>query len=232
MVNEILQGIIEALILIFTFDPEVWNVILLSLRVSGTAILIATIISLPISSYMALRNFPGKKFLTNLINTFMGFPPVVMGLIIFLLLSKSGPFGFLGLLYSPTAMIIAQLFLAIPIIIGTTKAALESVDPNIKETILSLGSTETQLWWELIKESKRSIIAGILVAFGQAISEVGAVMIVGGNIRWYTRTFTTAIVLQTRMGEFGMAIALGLLLIAITFLINYALTYLQMGEKK
>ncbi|MHA1412258.1 MAG: ABC transporter permease [Promethearchaeota archaeon] len=232
MVNEILQGIIEALILIFTFDPEVWNVILLSLRVSGTAILIATIISLPISSYMALRNFPGKKFLTNLINTFMGFPPVVMGLIIFLLLSKSGPFGFLGLLYSPTAMIIAQLFLAIPIIIGTTKAALESVDPNIKETILSLGSTETQLWWELIKESKRSIIAGILVAFGQAISEVGAVMIVGGNIRWYTRTFTTAIVLQTRMGEFGMAIALGLLLIAITFLINYALTHLQMGEKK
>lgn len=232
MVNEILQGIIEALILIFTFDPEVWNVILLSLRVSGTAILIATIISLPISSYMALRNFPGKKFLTNLINTFMGFPPVVMGLIIFLLLSKSGPFGFLGLLYSPTAMIIAQLFLAIPIIIGTTKAALESVDPNIKETILSLGSTETQLWWELIKESKRSIIAGILVAFGQAISEVGAVMIVGGNIRWYTRTFTTAIVLQTRMGEFGMAIALGLLLITITFLINYALTHLQMGEKK
>ena len=232
MVNEILQGIIEALILIFTFDPEVWNVILLSLRVSGTAILIATIISLPISSYMALRNFPGKKFLTNLINTFMGFRPVVMGLIIFLLLSKSGPFGFLGLLYSPTAMIIAQLFLAIPIIIGTTKAALESVDPNIKETILSLGSTETQLWWELIKESKRSIIAGILVAFGQAISEVGAVMIVGGNIRWYTRTFTTAIVLQTRMGEFGMAIALGLLLIAITFLINYALTHLRMGEKK
>ena len=157
----------------------------------------------------------------------MGFPPVVMGLIIFLLLSRSGPLGSAGLLYTTTAMIIAQFFLALPIIIGTTKAAIESVDPALKETVQSLGSTEGQLWWELIKESKKSIIAGIVVAFGQALSEVGAVMIVGGNIRWHTRTFTTAIVLQTRMGEFGMAIALGLVLIIITFILNYTLTHLQ-----
>lgn len=153
-----------------------------------------------------------------------------MGLIIFLLLSKSGPLGPLGLLYSTTAMVIAQFLLAVPIIAGTTKAAVESVDPALKETLMSLGSTESQLWWEMIKESKKSIIAGILVAFGQAISEVGAVMIVGGNIRWHTRTFTTSIVLQTRMGEFGMAIALGLILISMTFIINYALTHLQMGD--
>ena len=157
----------------------------------------------------------------------MGFPPVVMGLIVYLLLSNSGPFGSLNLLYTPSAMIIAQLFLAIPIIIGTTKAALESVNTNLKETILSLGANERQLWWEMIKEAKKSIIAGVLVAFGQAISEVGAVMIVGGNIRWNTRTFTTSIVLQTRMGEFGQAIALGAILLLITFILNYALTRLQ-----
>jgi len=152
-------------------------------------------------------------------------------LLIFLLLSKSGPLGSLGLLYSPTAMIVAQLFLAIPIIVGTSKAAIESINPDLKETILNLGANERQLWWELIKESKKSIIAGILVAFGQAISEVGAVMIVGGNIRWNTRTFTTSIVLQTRMGEFGMAMALGLILIIITFSLNYILTHLQMRDK-
>ena len=231
MANEFIEGIIEAFILLFKFDPEVWGIIALSLRVSGTAIFVATLISLPIGSYIALREFRGKKSITNLINTFMGFPPVVMGLLVFLLLSKSGPLGQFGLLYSPIAMISAQLFLAIPIIIGTSKAAIESIDPDLKETILALGANEKQLWWELIKESKRSIIAGVLVAFGQAISEVGAVMIVGGNIRWHTRTFTTSIVLQTRMGEFGMAIALGLILIILTFVLNYILTHLQMKDK-
>ncbi|MBY9007296.1 MAG: ABC transporter permease [Candidatus Lokiarchaeota archaeon] len=227
MENEFLDGIVRAFVLLFTFDAELWNIILVSVRVSTTAIFIAILIGLPLGSYLGLKNFKGKKFLTNLLNTFMGFPPVVMGLIIFMLLSRSGPLGSLGLLYSTTAMILAQLLLAIPIIIGTTKAAIESGDPNIKETIISMGSTETQLCWELIKDSKRSIIAGILVAFGQAISEVGAVIIVGGNIRWNTRTFTTAIVLNTRMGEFGMAIALGVILIGITFILNYILTHIQ-----
>lgn len=225
--SEIIDGITEAFRLLFSFDPEIWGIMFLSVRVSATSTLIALSIALPISSYLALREFKGKSFLTNLINTFMGFPPVVMGLIVYLMLSNSGPFGSLDLLYTPSAMIIAQLFLAIPIIIGTTKAALESVNNNLKETILSLGANERQLWWEMIKEAKKSIIAGVLVAFGQAISEVGAVMIVGGNIRWNTRTFTTSIVLQTRMGEFGQAIALGTILLLITFILNYALTRLQ-----
>lgn len=230
MTNELIDGMIEAFILIFTFDPEMWDIIFVSIRVSGMATLLAALISLPLGSYLGLHEFRGKKTVSNLLNTFMGFPPVVMGLIIFLLLSRSGPLGGLTLLYTTTAMIIAQLFLAIPIITGTTKAAIESVDPALKETVQSLGSNNRQLWWELIKESKKSTIAGILVAFGQAISEVGAVIIVGGNIRWHTRTFTTAIVVHTRMGEFGMAIALGIILIVIAFILNYTFTHLQSGK--
>jgi len=227
LANEIIDGILEAFYLMFTFDPELWGVIFVSFRVSLMSTFLATLIALPIGSIIGLREFRGKKGVSNLINTFMGFPPVVMGLIVFLLLSRSGLFGSLGLLYSTTAMIIAQFLLAVPIITGTTKAAIESVDPSIKETVLSLGANERQLWWELIKDSKKSIIAGFLIAFGQAISEVGAVMIVGGNIRWDTRTLTTSIVLQTRMGEFGVAIALGVILITIAFIVNYGLTRLQ-----
>ena len=229
MANEIIEGILEAIRLIFTFDPEVWGIIEVSFRVSLVSTFLAALVALPIGSFIGLRKFKGKRGVTNLINTFMGFPPVVMGLIVYLLLSRNGPFGTLGLLYSTTAMIVAQFLLAVPIITGTAKAAIESVDPALKETVLSLGANERQLWWELIKHSKKSIIAGFLVAFGQAISEVGAVMIVGGNIRWETRTFTTSIVLQTRMGEFGMAIALGVILITIAFIVNYGLTRLQTG---
>jgi tungstate transport system permease protein len=229
--DPIIEGIIEAFRLIFSFDAEIWNIIFLSLRVSGTSTIFAALVALPLGSFIGLRDFRGKKFVSNLINTFMGFPPVVMGLFVFLLLSKSGPLGALGLLYSPTAMIVAQFLLAFPIITGTSKAAIESVSVDLKETILSLGYSEPQLWWELIKEAKKSIIAGIVVAFGQAISEVGAVMLVGGNIRWSTRTFTTSIVLQTRMGEFGQAIALGFILIFMAFLINFILTHLQMREE-
>ncbi|MFW9929662.1 MAG: ABC transporter permease [Candidatus Thorarchaeota archaeon] len=227
MVNEIIEGMLDAIRLIFTFDPEVWGIIAVSFRVSLTSTLLAALVALPIGSFLGLRKFKGKKGLTNLINTFMGFPPVVMGLVVYLLLSRTGPFGALGLLYSTSAMILVQFLLALPIIIGTAKAAIESVDPALKETVVSLGANERQLWWELIKHSKRSIIAGFLVSFGQAISEVGAVIIVGGNIRWETRTFTTAIVLQTRMGEFGMAIALGIILILISFIVNYGMTRIQ-----
>jgi len=227
MTKEIIEGIIEAIHLMITFDPELWNIIIVSFRVSLTATFIAALIALPIGSVIGLHEFRGKTSLSNLINTFMGFPPVVMGLIIYLLISRSGPFGSLGLFPSTTAMIIAQFFLAVPIIMGTTKAAIESVDPALKETILSLGANERQLWWELIKDSRKSIIAGFLVAFGQAISEVGAVILLGGNIRWETRTFTTYIAQHTHLGEFGMAIALGVILISIAFILNYGLTRLQ-----
>ncbi|WP_457557109.1 ABC transporter permease [Candidatus Harpocratesius sp.] len=225
--DPILSGIVEAFQLLFSFDGEVWNIIFLSFRVSGLSTLISTAIALPFGSFIGLHKFRGKRGLTTLINTFMGFPTVVLGLIVFLLLSKSGPLGSLGLLYSPIAMILAQILLTFPIILGTTKSAIESVPPAVKELLLSLGSTDFQLWFGLLKEAKKSTIAGVIMAFGRAISEVGAVMIVGGNIRWYTRTFTTAIILQTRMGDFGMAIALGTILLLLTFLINIFLTKLQ-----
>lgn len=209
------------------FMIELLNIVFVSFRVSLTSTFIAAIIALPVGSFIGLRDFRGKKAVRNLINTFMGFPPVVMGLLIYLLLSRSGPLGELGLFPSTTAMIIAQSFLAIPIILGTALAAIDNVDPALKESVLSLGANERQLWWELIKDSKKSIIAGYLVAFGQAISEVGAVIIVGGNIRWETRTFTTSIVENTRQGEFGMAIILGMILISIAFIVNYGMTRLQ-----
>ncbi len=173
MANEIVEGILEAIYLIFTLNPEVWGVIEVSFRVSLTSTFLAALVSLPIGSFIGLREFRGKRFLSNLINTFMGFPPVVMGLIVFLLLSAGGIFGSLGLLYSTTAMIIAQFLLAVPIIIGTGKAAIESVDPALKETVLSLGANERQLWWELIKHSKKSIIAGFLVALVKQYLKLG-----------------------------------------------------------
>ncbi|MHA1340883.1 MAG: ABC transporter permease [Promethearchaeota archaeon] len=229
--SELWDGLMEAFYLLFSGDPELWNIIFLSLRVSGTAVLFASFFALPLGSYIGISQFKGKKFISNLINTFMGFPPVVMGLILYLLLSKSGPLGSLNLLYTSVAMILAQLFLAFPIILGTTKAAIETLSTDIKETILSFGANRYQFWWRCIIEARKSIIAGILVAFGQAISEVGAVMIVGGNIRWQTRVFTTAIVLNTRMGEFGMAIALGIVLLIISFAINYIMTHLQFSNR-
>ncbi|MHA1777904.1 MAG: tungstate transporter permease [Promethearchaeia archaeon] len=228
--NPILVGFSEAFNLLFSFDEEIWSIIFLSFQVSGIATLISVIFALPLGSYMGLQEFRWKKTISTIINTCMGFPTVVLGLIVFLLLSKSGPLGNLALLYSPVAMIIAQILLTFPIILGTTKAAVESVSSSVKELLLSLGSTRFQLWKSLLLESRKSTISGVIMAFGRAISEVGAVMIVGGNIRWYTRTFTTAIIMQTRMGDFGMAIALGMILLLLTFIINIFLTHLQTEE--
>jgi len=225
--TDLIEDIIEGFKLLFSGNRELWSIIFLSLRVSGTAVLFASIFALPVGSYLGLKEFRGKKFVSNLINTFMGFPPVVMGLLLYLLFSRSGPLGSLNLLYTSMAMILAQLFLAFPILVGTVKAAIESLPLDLKEIIVSFGANQYQLWFECIKESKKSIIAGILIAFGQSISEVGAVMVVGGDIRWQTRVFTTAIVQNTRIGEFGMAIALGIILLTISFLINYFLTHLQ-----
>ena len=230
--NEIIEGFFKAIQLILSLDPEVLNITLLSLRVSGTAVILASIVGLPTGTLLGLYNFKGKQIVTNLVNTMMGLPPVVVGLFVFLLLSRSGPLGPLGLLYTPLAMIIAQFILATPIVTGITMAAVSNVDRAVKETAISLGATESQLIWTILKETRTSILSGIIVAFGQVLSEVGAIMIVGGNIRWHTRALTTAIVLETRRGEFALSIALGLILISLAFIINMALTYLQRkGER-
>jgi tungstate transport system permease protein len=225
------EALAEALYLIFSLDPEVWGIMILSIRVSGTATFLAACCGIPLGMFLGLRVYIGHRIINNLVNTAMGLPPVVIGLYVFLMLSRSGPLGFLSLLYTPTAMIIAQWILATPIVTGITMAAVRSVQNKYRDTALSLGATEPQLWLTILKEARISIMAGICVAFGQAISEVGAIMIVGGNIRFSTRAMTTAIVLQTRMGIFGMAIALGIILIGLAFLVNLIFTTLQEGTE-
>ena len=219
-----------------TFWDEIWNITLLSLRVSGTAVLIGALIGVPIGTILGFRQFKGKRMLTrfvdvmlkSVINTFMGLPPVVVGLVVYLLFTASGPFGWLGLLYTPTAMIITQLVMVVPIIIGVTMSAVGSVEKSIRERALSLGATETQAAWLVLREARMGVLTSIIVAFGAAISEVGGIMITGGNIRWWTRTLTTAIVVETELGNFTMALTLGAILLSMAFGINLVLTIVQL----
>ena len=223
-----------------TFLEEILNITLLSLRVSGTAVLIGALIGVPVGTILGLGQFKGKQtfiFFFNvsvrsMVNTFMGLPPVVVGLVVYLLLSASGPLGPLGLLYTPTAMIITQLIMAVPIIIGVTMSAVGSVEKAIREKALSLGATDRQAAWMVLREARMGVLTAVIVAFGAAISEVGGVMIAGGNIRWVTRTLTTAIVVETNLGDFELAITLGIILLSMAFAINLALTILQLRGAK
>ena len=225
--NLILEGLVKAFWLIVSFDREVYEIMFLSLRVSGTAVLIGALLGVPSGATVGLKEFFGKRFLMSIVNTLMGLPPVVVGLLVYLLLSTSGPLGVFQLLYTPEAMITAQLIMVIPIVMGVTVSSVSSVSKAIKEKALSLGATNWQMTLKVLKEARLGILTALIVSFGAAISEVGAVMIVGGNIRWATRVLTTAIVFETELGEFGLAIALGLILLLLAFIINWVLTYLQ-----
>ena len=217
------------------FLQEVINITFLSLRVSGTSVLIGSLVGIPVGTYLGFRQFKGKKtmvrlvdvMLKSIINTFMGLPPVAVGLVVYLLLTSSGPLGWLGLLYTPTAMVITQLIMVVPIIIGVTMSAVGSVERSIMEKALSLGATKNQAACLVLREARVGVLTAIIVAFGAAISEVGGIMISGGNIRWFTRTLTTAIVVETELGNFNMALTLGAILLSIAFVINLALTVLQ-----
>jgi tungstate transport system permease protein len=225
--NAILEGLIKAFWLIISFDREIYSIMFLTLKVSGTAVAIGALIGIPIGAAIGLKDFFGKHFLISIINTLMGLPPVVVGLFVYLLFSYSGPFGPLQLLYTPTAMIIAQLIMAIPIVIGITVSSVSSVDKSIRDKALSLGATKIQLMITILKEAKIGLLTAVMAAFGGAISEVGAVMIVGGNIRWATRVLTTAIVTETELGKFDVAIALGIILLLLAFIVNWILTQMQ-----
>jgi tungstate transport system permease protein len=225
--DPILEGLIRAFWLLVALDPEVYSIMLLTLKVSGMGVILATAIGIPLGAGVALRDFFGKRSLMSIVNTLMGLPPVVVGLFVYLLLSASGPLGPLQLLYTPTAMIIAQLIIAAPIVVGVTVSAVGSVDKAIHDKALSLGATRLQLALTILREARTGIVTSIILAFGAAISEVGAVMIVGGNIRWATRVLTTAIVFETELGEFSVAIALGIILLLIAFIINWILTRMQ-----
>ncbi|MEM3715629.1 MAG: ABC transporter permease [Candidatus Bathyarchaeia archaeon] len=218
------------------FWEEVLNITLLSLRVSGISVLIGSLIGIPIGAVLGLKQFKRKHALMrsidvalkSAVNTFMGLPPVFVGLIVYLLLSASGPLGWLGLLYTPAAMIITQLIEVVPIIIGLTMSAVAGVEKSVRERALSLGATDLQAAWLILKEARLGVLTSVITAFGAAISEVGGIIITGGNIRWWTRTLTTAIVVETELGNFTMALTLGVILLSIAFIINLALTLIQL----
>jgi tungstate transport system permease protein len=191
------------------------------------ALCIAAISGIPVGAVIGLRKFFGKGLVVSMLNTFMGLPPVVVGLFLYLILSRSGPMGFMGLLYSPTAMIIAQTILALPIIIALSLTAVTSVDETVKQSAMALGATSGQISILVINESRYSIMAAVIAAFGRVIAEVGAVLIVGGNIAGLTRVMTTTIALETDKGDFELALALGIVLLAISLIVNAGLHLIQ-----
>ena len=208
------------------------QIILLSLQVSGIALLLSTLIGIPVGVLMGLRRFSGHRIVTALLYTGMGFPPVVIGLFVYLLLSRSSPIGQLDLafipnLFTPGAMILAQTIIAFPLVAGFTMAAVMGVDPQLRLQVLALGATQSQAAWAVLRQARVGVIAAVVAGFGSIISEVGAVMLVGGNIEGRTRVLTTAIVLETRKGDFALALALGAVLLSITFVANLAMLRLQ-----
>ena len=207
--------------------PEVLQITLLSLKISTIATGLSLLLGLPLGTLLALRNFPGRSFLLSLVNTGMGLPPVVVGLFVALMLWRSGPLGGLDLIYTPAAIVIAQLVIALPIVAGLTAAALQQLDPNLRLQLYGLGASHTQMIITLWREARLPLLAALMASFGSVISEVGASMMVGGNIRFQTRVLTTAIVLETSKGAFETAIALSALLLTITFLVSWALTSIQ-----
>lgn len=227
----ILEGIKKAFWLLVTLDPEVFKITLLSLQVSGTATLFSLLIGVSSGTAIALSPFPGKRFIVSLVNTGMGLPPVVVGLFVTIFLWRNGPLGFLGILYTPTAMILAQAVIATPIVMGITVAAMQHLPQKLRLQILALGATRFQMVWILVKEAKLPLLAGVMAGFGGVVSEVGASIMVGGNIKGYSRVLTTATVMETSRGNFDVAIALGMILLLLAYFINLILTTIQQRER-
>jgi len=225
--DTILQGFLNAFRLITGLNPELLRIILLSLEVSGLALVAATSLGLPLGALLALKRFPLRALLLSLLNTGMGLPPVVVGLFLYLILSRSGPLGFLALLYTPGAMILAQAILSFPIVTSLSHAAIVGVDPVIRLAAQTLGATPRQEAVAVVREARYGIGAAVIAAFGRVSAEVGAVLMVGGNIANYTRVMTTTIALETDKGNFDLGIALGLILLAISLMVNVALRMVQ-----
>lgn len=225
--NSFVEGFKQAFELILNLDAELIGIILLSLRVSGLALVIATILGIPAGALIALRRFPGRGVILNLLNTFMGLPPVVVGLVVYLLVSRSGPLGFMALLYTPTAMIIAQTILSFPIVASLSHSAILSVDPIIRQASLTLGATPLQVSLTVMGEARYGIMSAVIAGFGRVMAEVGAVLMVGGNIAGFTRVMTTTIALETDKGNFELALALGIILLLLSLSVNMVLNVVQ-----
>jgi tungstate transport system permease protein len=221
------HGAKQAVLLLLHGDPEVLRITLLSLQVSGTATLLSLLLGIPIGTVLALTGFPGRGLAIALVNTGMGMPPVVVGLFVSIFLWRSGPLGFLELLYTPTAIVIAQLVIAAPIVTGLSLAAIQQLNPRLRLQLVGLGASQFQVVWLLLREARLPLLAAVMAGFGGVISEIGASMMVGGNIYRQTRVLTTATVLETSKGNFDTAIALSLLLLLLTFAVNWTLTWIQ-----
>jgi tungstate transport system permease protein len=211
---------------------DLWHVTMMTIAVSGTATLIAAAIGIPLGTRLALREFLGKRAIKVITYMMYGFPPVLAGLIIYLVLSNDGPLGSMELLFTPWAMIIAQVLLVTPIITGLTLSAVSEVGRDVKETAQTLGADDRQISRTVISEAKVGVVSGVMVGFGRAVAEVGAVIIVGGNIQWHTRVLTTSIVLQTRQGNFEYALVLGAILLAVAATVFIVLQYYQEGDRR
>jgi tungstate transport system permease protein len=227
----IINGIMQAFWLIVHGDPELLKITFLSLAVSCSATLIALCIGIPIGVSLALNIFRGRRFVVSLLNTGMGAPPVVVGLIVSAMLWRSGPLGILGIMYTPYAIVIAQIIISLPIIAGFTMATIQQLDPKLRLQILALGASRLQMLWLLLKETRLPLLAAVMAGFGAIISEVGASMMVGGNILGQTRVLTTATVMEVSKGQFHVAIALGVILMILVFVVNFILTMVQQRSR-
>lgn len=226
-----IEGISKAWSLIVNLDAEVLAVTLLSLKISCSATLASLFIGIPAGVTLALADFPGRRFVISLVNTGMGLPPVVVGLFVTLFLWRNGPLGFLEILYTPAAMILAQAVIATPIVTGITVASIQNLPANLKLQVQALGATRLQTVWILVREARLPLLAAVMAGFGGVISEVGASIMVGGNIMGQTRVLTTATVMETGKGNFDVAIALSLILLVLAFSVNYLLTVIQQRER-
>lgn len=229
--GDIWEGMLQAFRLIASFDADLAEIILLSLRVTLTAVLIASVIGMPLGAWLAVSRFRYRRLTIAILNALMGLPPVVVGLIVYILLSRSGPFGVFGLLFTPTAMIIAQVIIITPLIASISHQAIRDLWATYHDLLISLNTTKWQRVKTLIHDARRSLLTASLAGFGRAIGEVGAIMIVGGNIDHVTRVLTTAIALETGKGDFGLALALGFILIALAIIVNLAIHSVSKTER-
>ena len=227
-----LDGLTQAMQMLMEFDPEIWSIILLTVQVSGTATLLSVVLGIPLGLWLALQEFRGKQILSSLLNFGMGLPPVVVGLFVSLMLWRYGPLGELGLMYTPAAIVIAQTVIALPIVAGLSFAAVLSINPKLRLQLLSLGATPWQASLLLIREARLGLMAAVIAGFGRVISEVGASMMVGGNIKGQTRVLTTATVMEVGKGNYDLAIAISLVLLCGAFAVVLLLTWLQHGGRR
>ena len=223
----LLKGLIAALQLLATGDAETYSAVSATVKVSGYSMAVSLVLGIPLGFCLGYFDFSAKKSMRTIVDTLMALPTVFIGLLVYAFLTHRGPLGNLGLLFTLPGIAIGQAILALPIVIGLSATAIESMDQELRITLISLGANRRQLFFSTVWEARHGILAGAIAAYGRVMTEVGISMMVGGNIKWHTRTITTAIALETNKGQFGMGVALGLVLLTIAFLVNLSVFFLR-----